>query len=501
MTKKALDIAVLSDIHYINHALYKSSETFRYTEMGLELLKRALFYIRNNLSVDFVVLTGDLVDNGGAELVQKDLEEIKDVMDKSGLRYFVVPGNHDPHAKTVEQIFGIPYGAHDVGDALVYLFGDTWDKNNVCVRSEEDMEAFRLAAQGVTKPIIVFQHDVVYPDIQSGYPYNLHNAVRVRDEYTQANVLLSVSGHFHAGVKLQSYNGVNYVTCPVLCEKPFKFLHISIDGESVTSKEFSLVSEALSALEDIHVHTEFASCSENMDVDAVVERKELFGLGGIAFTEHSGQLYVDNESYWSGRVFWEPSLIHETRDKGTDRMAVYRQRVEGVRSETVKVGLEVDCAFDGSPLLLDEDMEGWDLLIGAVHWLPCSPGDSTQNVIRAFMDIHEKFLQSGIVAVLAHPFRVFRRAKVEPPRQLFKPLAQLLAVTGVAVEVNFHTNSPDKEFFKMCLDNGVKIALGSDAHNLYEVGNFLTHIDFLNDIGATSKDLFSSTDRFAVFDR
>jgi len=124
---------------------------------------------------------------------------------------------------------------------------------------------------------------------------------------------------------------------------------------------------------------------------------------------------------------------------------------------------------------LEEDREGWDLLVGAVHMLPEA---YSENVERGFMMVTEKLLQRG-VKVLAHPFRLFRRRGMEVPKHLFKPVAEMLAKYKVAAELNFHTNEPDPEFFRLCLEEGVPIALGSDAHALYEVGEFAPHIEFL----------------------
>jgi len=70
------------------------------------------------------------------------------------------------------------------------------------------------------------------------------------------------------------------------------------------------------------------------------------------------------------------------------------------------------------------------------------------NVERGFMMVTEKLLQQG-VKVLAHPFRFFRRHGMETPRHLFRPMAKLLAAYGVAAELNFHTNEPDPEFFRL----------------------------------------------------
>ena len=57
---------------------------------------------------------------------------------------------------------------------------------------------------------------------------------------------------------------------------------------------------------------------------------------------------------------------------------------------------------------------------------------------------------------------------------------------GTAVEVNYHTNEPPPEFFRMCVENGIKLTLGSDSHNLYQVGEFYPHLKFLQEIAPDS---------------
>jgi histidinol phosphatase-like PHP family hydrolase len=59
----------------------------------------------------------------------------------------------------------------------------------------------------------------------------------------------------------------------------------------------------------------------------------------------------------------------------------------------------------------------------------------------------------------------------------------MLQERGVAAEINFHTNEPPEEFFRMCLDEGANLTFGSDSHNLYEVGDFALHLDFLERCG------------------
>ncbi len=372
----------------------------KHSEFVLELLRKALAYVRDHINAEAVVLLGDI----------GDVDEIQRFLDSSHLRYFVVSENHD--------------------EALSIRFREG--------------------------PIIAFLYNPSY------------------DESLRADFIVSGKG-----MEPNISNGVPYITCPMLCESPFKMLHMSIAGQDIQVEEVTLKPNEFTGLQDIHVHTQFAYCSENMEINLTVERGKLFGLKNMVFTEHSSHLYFERQELRSNKVFEDISYLRCARN----RMQLYKEKVSQVRSDFLKIGLEVDCAFDGSPMLLEEDMEGWDLLIGAVHRLPCTMTKPQSYIIKRFLDIHELFLASGLVKVLAHPFRIFRRNNLSTPKELYKPLARLLAETQVAAEINFHANFPDEEFFRLCLEEGVKLALGSDAHNLFEVGYLLPHVKFLNSLG------------------
>ncbi|MHC4873087.1 MAG: hypothetical protein ACYTFY_14690 [Planctomycetota bacterium] len=95
------------------------------------------------------------------------------------------------------------------------------------------------------------------------------------------------------------------------------------------------------------------------------------------------------------------------------------------------------------------------------------------------------------IDVLAHPFRWYRRNGLDMPPHLFADLAEMLAGANVSAEINMHTNNPDPAFFKECIAKGVKIALGTDSHNLKEVAEITPHLRVLEAAGAGSEDLKS----------
>ena len=75
------------------------------------------------------------------------------------------------------------------------------------------------------------------------------------------------------------------------------------------------------------------------------------------------------------------------------------------------------------------------------------------------------------------------KARQQKRRLIQAPLVALLKENNVAAEINFHTNEPPLEFVKLCLESGVKLTFGSDAHNLYEVGEFYPHLKLLEAAG------------------
>ena len=63
--------------------------------------------------------------------------------------------------------------------------------------------------------------------------------------------------------------------------------------------------------------------------------------------------------------------------------------------------------------------------------------------------------------------------------------AQRENLLATAAEINFHHNQPDVAFFAACVERGVKITFGSDAHDLYEAGLLGAHLALLRQAAAT----------------
>lgn len=276
--------------------------------------------------------------------------------------------------------------------------------------------------------------------------------------------------------------GVMVVHAPPLCEPPYRFAVIEVadSGEvTVQYEQYRLPP----GLMDSHVHTQMAYCSENMDLISSLRLAKLWGLEKIAFTEHSGHLYFKREQYWGENKIWYQEGL-DCADR-TVRTEEYLELFAEVERESCYLGMELDVDRRGRFVATQDVLNRLELKVGAVHALSEESAPETKD--GQFFFVVKSLIESGI-DILAHPFRIYSWDGVgEKPVGLFEPIVELLKKHNVAAEVNFHHNRPDPVFTKMCIDAGVKIALGSDAHNLYEVGFFQPHLKFLREAGYTGE--------------
>ena len=231
-----LKILAIADIHYIGVAKHTSRDPERECKIAHQLVERVLEKAKA-LDIDLLLVLGDIVDNGHAEGVYEDMLTIKNVIDKSGIPTIAIAGNHEHDPELFSQIFNCHEGLHQLKDYQIITFMDSYEYRGF--RNFEKMDTYFTQADS-TKPIIVLQHPVIYPPIDHSYPYNITDADKIADYYSKKNVLLSISGHYHAGVESLTKDGVTYITCATLCEPPFIFTVITLDGNTIDYKQYGL---------------------------------------------------------------------------------------------------------------------------------------------------------------------------------------------------------------------------------------------------------------------
>ena len=454
----------------------------RRSEIADILLLRAVYRLNRLIRPDVTLVLGDLIDYGSSPDAEKNLLQIRSILDRLDSPYIAIPGNHDPIPQEFYRVFERPDEIEDIAGVRLLSFIDQEEPGCNARRSEYDLNRFRRARANYDGKLLSLQHVCLYPpDDREITPYNYSNADEILRAMAETGVELSVSGHYHAGGEDTSNGTTMFVNAPGLCEAPFPFLEIVIDGDQIETYRHELKMPEHLRLVDNHVHTPLAYCSENMDIERSITLANDFGLGGITYTEHSGHLYFSPKRY-SNKICLREGI--ESSIDAENRMKTYIDMKRVHEGERVRFGLEVDCDYQDRILVASQDRDQFDFFVGAMHALPSLTATKppTQDDQDVFLALLSKLLAQGI-DVLAHPFRVFRRSGWCAPRELFQPTAQLLREHGVAAEINFHTNEPHVEFIKDCLTLGVKISLGSDAHNLAEIGDFAYHLALLKEAG------------------
>ncbi len=467
-------MAVISDLHYTD---YETGEKMQ-GSFADALLLRVVHRLNRWIKPDIVLLPGDLLHEPKPDnRATQSLLKLRQVLDKLQMPWIVIPGNHDPAPEIFYQVMPEPPEYLDIGGVRFLPFIDQQTEGYNACRSQDDLNRMLAARHNHAGAIVTLQHVPLFPPQAHACPYHYENAQSVIEAMRKADIKLAVSGHYHSGFNLSDGHPANFIAAPALCKPPYQFLSAEIINDQVVVKSQALANPPLDGLTDYHVHTPYAYCSENMDICKTLKLGRMFGLQHLVFSEHSGQLYHLRGDYWSRR-FLEPDAVF---NPAICRLEDYFADLAPLNSDSYALaGLEVDCDYHGQPVIRPEDRTKPRAPIGAIHFLPglAQPNPDPLKIQNLFMRLATDFVRCGIVS-LAHPLRLFHKAKLPLPTAILEPLAELLRVNKVAAELNFHTNQPDPEFFKMCLARGVKIAFGSDAHNLYEIGEFYPHLNFL----------------------
>ncbi len=472
-----LTIGVIADVHYGDD--HPGSK--RRCSIADILLRRAVRRMNCMVRPDVVLLLGDLVDDGNAACAEERLRTLHGILEELECPYMAIPGNHDGDPELFFKVFSRPRPIADIGGFRFLAFVDSEEPGHNAFRSTADIERFRVAREGYGGPLVALQHVCLFPPERDVAPYNYTNASEIIDAMTGAGVSLSVSGHHHHGAESSREGRITFVNAPGVCEAPFPFLEITIDSDRVEVKRHTMVVQEELELVDNHLHTELAYCSENMSVPGAIALAKEFGLSGVTFTEHAGQLYFDRKPYW--RNAWLEGGV-DAADASHNRMPAYLELKRAYEDDFARFSLEVECDAHGKLVIRPDDRCRVESMMGTIHALPgltreAPPGQRDRDDFLRLVDAMGK---EGI-RVLAHPMRIFRRLGWNAPRELFEPTAGLLRTYGVAAEINFHTHEPPVEFVRCCLEQGVEFSFGSDAHNLSEIGDFAYHIALLREAG------------------
>jgi len=229
---------------------------------------------------------------------------------------------------------------------------------------------------------------------------------------------------------------------------------------------------------DYHVHTDWSYCCKaegNYKLEDLIRLMPERNVENFVVTDHSSHFYFEEQDAWQFRYIEDPRLFQLVKKEGNQRVKAYIKNIRSFRNKGVRVGMEVDIALDGTWILDKSYRDELEVIIGAVHWLPClKKGGDLERLKKEFLAQTLLILETGI-DILAHPTRIFRQQGFSVPEEIIDPIIEKAISYGVALELNGHSRDPDEIFIKRCLEKGAKIVWGTDCHRLEEFGNFDFH--------------------------
>jgi DNA polymerase (family X) len=199
---------------------------------------------------------------------------------------------------------------------------------------------------------------------------------------------------------------------------------------------------------DLHCHTK-ASDGQNT-IREMALAAHAAGLSYIAITEHSKRLTIAH------------GLDAKRLEQQIEEIATVNREQGGI---AVLSGIEVDILEDGTLDLPDAILSRLDIVVAAVHSLFSLPRDvQTARILKA--------LDNPFVRVLAHPSGRLLETR-EPYDVDMHQIVRKARDRGAMLELNAHPERLDLSdaHCRMARDEGVLVALSSDAHSVEQLSN------------------------------
>ncbi|WP_099158705.1 DNA polymerase/3'-5' exonuclease PolX [Virgibacillus ndiopensis] len=202
---------------------------------------------------------------------------------------------------------------------------------------------------------------------------------------------------------------------------------------------------------DLHMHTTWSDGGQSLEEMVNQARKK--GYDYITITDHSKYLRVANG-------------LNETK------LRKQREEIEKLNEKYndihIFAGVEMDILPDGTLDFDNQFLQEMDFVIGAIHSSFGQPKEKIMSRIYAA-------LECPYVSLIAHPTgRLIGRRNGYAID--IEKLIERANETGTALEINANPNRLDlsSEWVRIAQDNGVKMAINTDAHS-YQM---LDHMEY-----------------------
>ena len=209
---------------------------------------------------------------------------------------------------------------------------------------------------------------------------------------------------------------------------------------------------------EFHVHTNWTD-GEN-SVKEMHEKACKKGIKAILFSEHVRKTSKE----------WFKNFANEVRALNQEKCI----SLVGAETKIIDYRGNLDCS---SEIIKDSD-----LIMGVVHRFPGEEGEIKNNTngytsseaMEIEFELSLSLLKNSPINILGHPLGMtYSRFKMVPSDNKIIELIKLASKNNILFEINAKYHPNPKKILEMCVSYGAKISLGSNAHNVNEVGLIL----------------------------
>lgn len=222
-----MKIGLYADPHYAQREM---SGDKRYNRLSLKKIKEC-YAAFADAGAELAVCLGDLIDNEPDHATEiLDLEQVAEIIKRSGIPTVCVMGNHDAFSFTAEEYYSILGGCEPKDicapgldllflDACYFKSGARYapgdrDWRDTFLPNAEELETKLNSCKG---KVYVFMHQNLDPEVTE--VHRLFNAREVMEILEKSGKVKAVyQGHYHPGHRTV-FNGIEYVSLPAMCEK------------------------------------------------------------------------------------------------------------------------------------------------------------------------------------------------------------------------------------------------------------------------------------------
>ncbi len=246
---------------------------------------------------------------------------------------------------------------------------------------------------------------------------------------------------------------------------------------------------------DYHMHTKYCAHAVG-EMEEYVEKAIELGFDEIGFSDHFPWMIQESEK------------LAMTYDEVPIYIDSVKKLMEKYPEITIRLGAEMDYVPDKIDIMKEYcNKYDFDYIMGSVHHIGKWGFDQeeqialfkkydTLEVYRKYFALIGELIDTGLIDIIGH-LDLVKKFGFKPKENyddLIDDICKKLSEKDVVVEINASglirpckEQYPSEEILKKCLDYGVKVTFGSDAHSPDEVGRFYDDImKLLKKVGFTN---------------